>query len=241
MIKPKQFYNLFHSKNKNFHKLIHQPNFTYYYHLKIFSQWLKNYPQLKVLDVGCGVAPLSLYLANKGADVTDIDISTRAIKIAKQAAKDLRIKLTLKAEQLKTGKQQYNFIICSEVLEHIKAEDEFLKKLKSNLKKDGLVFLSVPSSENILYQLGRLKKFDQQVGHLRRYSAESIQKKLKQHGFKILQIQKTESPLRNLLFTSRLGFIIKFIRGPFIKIFHFVDELLIKIFGYCDIILVVKK
>lgn len=241
MVSQKNFYNLFHHKNKKFNKVIKRPNFTYYYHLEILHHWFKNFTNLRVLDVGCGVAPISLYLANQQAKVTAIDISTRAIKLAQQAAKDLGLKLTLKAEQLHTGQQQNDLVICSEVLEHIAHESNFLKKLNSQLKKTGLLYLSVPSDQNCLFKLGLLNKFDQQVGHLRRYNTENIQKLLTKHGFRILTLKKAESPLRNLLFISPLGFLIKFIRGPLIKIFHWLDECLIPLLGYCNIIVIARK
>jgi SAM-dependent methyltransferase len=43
---------------------------------------------LRVLDLGCGVGPNALYLAEYGATVTGIDISPTAIEIAKTRARE---------------------------------------------------------------------------------------------------------------------------------------------------------
>jgi ubiquinone/menaquinone biosynthesis C-methylase UbiE len=42
----------------------------------------------RVLDVGCGTAELALYAASRGLDATGVDLSPRAITIARQRAAD---------------------------------------------------------------------------------------------------------------------------------------------------------
>lgn len=38
----------------------------------------------RILDVGCGLGKVTIYLAQKGLDITGIDISGRLISLAKQ-------------------------------------------------------------------------------------------------------------------------------------------------------------
>jgi hypothetical protein len=64
---------------------------------------------------------------------------------------------------------------------------------------------------------------------------------LKKAGFKIIRVQTHESILRNLLFTTKLGIVIKFIKGPLIPLFHKIDEAMIPIFGASDIIVLAQK
>jgi len=46
----------------------------------------------KVIDLGCGSGNYAIYLATKGFDVTGVDISTAAIRIARKKAKEKKVK-----------------------------------------------------------------------------------------------------------------------------------------------------
>ena len=88
---------MYHQKTKAQHKIIDEGNFTYRVILSIINKYLKG--TKKVLDIGCGAGTLDFYLANKGHNVTGIDISEKAIE-----AKTMYI---IKKEGLK----QWNWIL----------------------------------------------------------------------------------------------------------------------------------
>ena len=46
----------------------------------------------KTIDLGCGIGNYAIYLASRGFDVTGIDFSPTAIKIAKENAKKKGVK-----------------------------------------------------------------------------------------------------------------------------------------------------
>jgi len=57
-----------------------------------------------VLDVGCGDGNNAIYLASRGFDVTGIDVSAKAISIAKQKAANAKVTVTfLTLDALKIG------------------------------------------------------------------------------------------------------------------------------------------
>ncbi len=57
-----------------------------------------------VLDVGCGDGNNAIYLASRGFDVTGIDVSAKAISIAKQKAANAKVAVTfLTLDALKIG------------------------------------------------------------------------------------------------------------------------------------------
>lgn len=171
-----------------------------------------------------------------------IDISKRAISIAQAAKKETQLKnVTFANEVLSKGKAQYDLAVCSEVIEHIADENDFLKKIHSNLKKGGKLLLTTPSKENVLYKMNYYQKFDKEVGHLRRYTRASLIKLLKTNHFEIIALKEVEGPLRNILFTSKLGFLIKFIKGPLVPLFHLIDGVLAKLLGASDLQVLVKK
>lgn len=243
------FYDRYHQKNKNFYRPIGRNNFTYFYPLKYLHQEFASFEDLKILDVACGVGALSFYFASYGADVKGIDISARAIKICKKAQKSL-VETDDRFEKMNfekvsiekfKSKEKFDLVICSEIIEHVKDDDLFLKKVHQQLKKDGILYLSTPSPENILYKAGKLDAFDKEVGHLRRYTQKEIIEKLEKNNFKIKKNKKVESPFRNILFNSRIAILNKFIRGPLVPAFDLLDRFLINFFGYTDNLIIAQK
>ena len=49
-----------------------------------------------VLDVGCGNGDNAIYLASRGFDVTGVDVSAKAIRVAKQKASEAEVDVTFK-------------------------------------------------------------------------------------------------------------------------------------------------
>ncbi|MCD4846240.1 MAG: class I SAM-dependent methyltransferase, partial [Methanosarcinales archaeon] len=76
----------------------------------------------KTIDFGCGAGNYAIYLASIGFDVTGIDISPSAIKIAKENAKKKRVKCNfLVADVLGDSdeiKQSFDFAYDWELLHH---------------------------------------------------------------------------------------------------------------------------
>ena len=247
MTLKQKFYDSYHKKNSNFYAIIKKNNFTYFELLRFFydkvtPQLPANYSKIKVLDVGCGVGTMAFYFASLGMSVRGIDVSKRAIDICTQAKKQLKSKnSSFEKKLLDVGSNQFDMVLTSEVIEHIEDEEKFLKRISSHLKKDGVLFLTTPLKENVLYKLGFYKKFDAEVGHLRRYTVSSITHLLQANGFTVLDYSVVEGPLRNILFTTKLGFLIKFIKGPLIPVFHFLDWISIQFFGASDILVLAEK
>lgn len=238
------FYDSYHEKNSDYVESISDNNFTYFYILPFLQEALQRIKtkDISVIDVGCGVGTISIYLAARVTRVMGIDISPRAISIAKNASKSLNIKnASFKVQSVYAHKSgDYDLLVCSEVIEHIEDDRKFLLELKKRLKNGGYLLLSTPLSDSIFVNTKRYKKFDEEVGHLRRYKTEQIISLIENTGFDIVNYRKTESILRNILFVSKSGFLIKFIRGPLVKIFHAIDSLLVLFTGANDIIILAK-
>lgn len=238
------FYNAYHQKNDVYSKPITENNFTYYYFIKYFKKHFVGVysKKTKVLDVGCGVGSISFYLASKGIQVVGIDVSSRAISLCKKVAERIGLStVSFIRKELDTKPEQNDIVVCGEIIEHIKDDAAFVSLLTVKLKKNGYLFLSTPSKENWWYSLGLFSKFDTEVGHIRRYSKESLTKLLTENGFAIEALYATESILRNSLYLTRLGFLIKFIRGPLVPLFHYIDAVFVAISGPCNYFVVARK
>lgn len=247
--KKKTFYDIYHKKNRNgqYYSVITEPNFTYFYTLKYLKKVLSEFGlrQLNILDLGCGVGTIDFYLAKMGHHVTGVDVSPDAINICKTAQKQLEFDNTnfICADIANVPiHRKFDLIICSEVIEHVEDDDGLLAKMHPLLNDGGMLLLTTPSQKAPLYRLGLLKNFDRRVGHLRRYTMDSLTELVSSSGFEIVTSAKTESILRNMLYTfSILGYLIKFIRGPLVPIFHIVDQLFVTLLGESDLVVIGRK
>jgi len=237
------FYDQYHQKNHRYASVISRHNFTYWYILKFLHHPLLGALQnKKVLDVGCGVGTLALYLSQYAKAVVGIDVSPRAISLARSAQQQCGIKnIIFREGELRDFSSDFDLVLCTEVIEHIADDRTFAQLLASNLRKDGYLLLTTPNSKNVLNEIGYYKKFDVEVGHLRRYTKASLTELLESVGLTVEKIDLVEGPLRSFLFTSKFGILIKGIRGPLIPLFHLFDAWLGSLFGYSDLVVLAKK
>lgn len=102
----------------------------------------------RILDVGCGNGVISRHLGQYGFKVTGIDVSDKAIAIAKSLNKYDNVKFETKsAEQLVAEGEKYDAIICSEVLEHLSNPDALLEVLNKSLASNGKLLITVPNGK----------------------------------------------------------------------------------------------
>lgn len=241
------FYNSYHRQNKNVasqRKVISEKDYTYQYTLAIINDFFRK--PGNVLDVGCGVGTIDLYLALKGHSVTAIDISKDAIELANKSKSNLSLDniefIVADISDYIYPKNKFHYAICSEVIEHVDHDGELLKSIHSSLRTGGLLVISTPSVNAPLFKWGKLNDFDRRVGHLRRYSEVNFRNIIIKAGFEIIEFQKNEGVLRNLLYTSNFfGNFVRFIRWPVTIPVNFIDTSLVKLFGESDLLAVCKK
>lgn len=243
-----KIYEDFHKQTKLPKSVIKENNFTYFHLIKNINKFAPESLKNKtVLDFGCGVGTISFYLANKGGKVLGIDISNLGIQAARAGAKKLRLKNNVEFVQkptknLRLKRNNFDVVICSEVIEHVPDDLNLIREFYKVLKSEGILILSTPSKNAPLYQWGLATNFDKKVGHLRRYTANELKKMLNLVGFKVLDVSFEEGLLRNLFFLKwPFNRVIKFIRGPLVIIFTFIDNICVKMIGESQIFIVGKK
>jgi len=97
--------------------------------------------------VGCGEGFYSIYLASKGFDVTGIDISENAIKLAKENADRHHVKInfiSMDVADLDKIEDKFDFVFEWAILHHIMPEqrEKYVEDIKHVLNKGGK-YLSV--------------------------------------------------------------------------------------------------
>ncbi|TNC77565.1 bifunctional 2-polyprenyl-6-hydroxyphenol methylase/3-demethylubiquinol 3-O-methyltransferase UbiG [Janthinobacterium lividum] len=100
----------------------------------------------RVIDIGCGGGILAESMARKGADVTGIDLSDKALKVADlhslESGAKVRYKLIAAEAMAKEEPGQYDVVTCMEMLEHVPDPAAIVKACAALVKPGGHVFLS---------------------------------------------------------------------------------------------------
>ncbi|HEX2859481.1 MAG TPA: methyltransferase domain-containing protein [Alphaproteobacteria bacterium] len=101
-----------------------------------------------VLDLGCGVSPMSQFVALAGADVTAIDPNPALLAHARAAAEAFGTPINFvetRAEDLIHSPQKYDVVLALDVLEEHPDPAKLLWVCRQLLKPDGLLLVSAIS------------------------------------------------------------------------------------------------
>ena len=100
----------------------------------------------QVCDVGCGGGILAESIAKKGATVTGIDLSEKALKVADLHSLESGIKVRyelIAAEELAAREAgQYDVVTCMEMLEHVPDPAAIVQACAKLVKPGGHIFFS---------------------------------------------------------------------------------------------------
>lgn len=100
----------------------------------------------RVLDVGCGGGILAESMAVKGATVTGIDLSEKALKVAKLHQLESGVQVNYRhvaAEDLAVEMPDtFDVVTCMEMLEHVPDPGSVMAACARMVKPDGWVFFS---------------------------------------------------------------------------------------------------
>ena len=100
----------------------------------------------RVLDVGCGGGLLSEAMAQRGANVTGIDLGQATIEVAELHALESGAKVRYLRESAEDhsllAPASYDVVTCMEMLEHVPDPQSVLRALRTLVKPNGHVVLS---------------------------------------------------------------------------------------------------
>ncbi|MDP3852741.1 bifunctional 2-polyprenyl-6-hydroxyphenol methylase/3-demethylubiquinol 3-O-methyltransferase UbiG [Phenylobacterium sp.] len=99
-----------------------------------------------VIDIGCGGGILAESMAKKGAKVTGIDLSEKALKVADlhslESGVQVRYQLIAAEDMAAQEAGQYDVVTCMEMLEHVPDPAAIVKAAATLVKPGGQVFFS---------------------------------------------------------------------------------------------------
>jgi SAM-dependent methyltransferase len=105
----------------------------------------------RVLDVGCGSGPFSLALAARGYSVLGLDSNPNVVEKATIRAHHCRLPASFvfadgrRLDEHEELKEQFDIVVCCEVIEHIIDDARFLRALATPLKIGGQLLLTTPN------------------------------------------------------------------------------------------------
>lgn len=156
---------------------------------KRYNRWILDqvapYLGRRVLEAGSGTGNLSsLLLQRERLVLADYDPAytaalnrrfgaRRNVRVDQADLADPRPYESWKAERLDT-------IFCSNVLEHLEADEDVLKRFWQTLTPGGHCILVVPAGKWLYTSL------DEELGHFRRYSRDELSRKMAAAGFEVV-------------------------------------------------------
>lgn len=149
---PEKRWNKVYSKHKSYGESLSRM-------LNLAKNFKKN-QTCKILDLGCGSGRHVIFLAQKKFDVYGLDISKKAISIAKRNLLEKKLKATLRVGTMSKTPYRNNFfdaVISFRVINHgtIKEIDKTISEIKRVLRPGGLVFINFQKiliKKNIKYR-----------------------------------------------------------------------------------------
>jgi len=143
-------------------------------------------PRGRVLDVGCGDGSTILLAKLLGFTVSGFDMDPGAVRAAVERGLDVVVG---DFDALGNDFSDYDYIICSHVLEHVFDPLRLLSGIFSALKPGGVAFISCPNSQSSVRQVfGRYWRGLEAPRHLCIPSRDSLVAKLQNLGFVVSDV-----------------------------------------------------
>nr|WP_274518446.1 class I SAM-dependent methyltransferase [Congregibacter litoralis] len=150
------------------------------------------------LDVGCNAGFAVAAAHTLGFSATGIDIDAAAIAEAQKNFPDANFECA-GVEEFARG-ETYDFIYCSEVIEHLPSLEGFLTEVRSLMHKDSLLLLTTPDlgHPSLRWPMRRTPIIEwdsiRPPEHLFYFNKQNLKKILNQHGFSRIKCALNTKP-----------------------------------------------
>jgi len=174
----------------------------------------------RILDVGAGAGAFSLRLADRGYDVTALDVDEDKWRVGHIP---FRI-LNLDGGLLASIDVPYDALCCLEVIEHLENPWQFMRESLGAVRPGGYLLLSTPNVTSFYSRLmflihGRFHQFDPadlQYGHINPMTAFEIETAAAYAGWRVVsRIPGGYLPVFDFSALSVRSFVLNVLRGIF--------------------------
>lgn len=155
----------------------------------------------RVLDVGCGAGRLGEALKHRqDAEVVGIELDETAAQFA-MTCLDLVVQGNIETDEIGFSSDEFDCVICADVLEHLRCPEQALEKIRRWLKPDGVLIASLPNvrhhhvvrsllAGNWTYETAGLLDQD----HVRFFTRREMEKLFYRSGFSIVERRLVTGP-----------------------------------------------
>ncbi len=160
-------------------------------------------PGKRVADFASAQGNIGLQLAERGFDVTAVDIKPEFLKYAEKKHTHGQFKTVLANIIEYRASEPYDCIVLGEVIEHVAFPDQLLKAVNANLKPGGILVLSTPNGGehgSPLPTYTQVTNIEELIprqfhwgDHLFLYTDRELEDLCKQTGFQLLDLEKMNS------------------------------------------------
>ncbi len=179
----------------------------------------------RALDVGSSSGLLTESLLQRGIKSIGVDLLSPSLAsrhFEKYEQHDLE-----HPETLKFGRE-FDYIIMADIVEHLRGAMPLLTQVRSFLKPDGRIIISVPNIAIWFYRLSLLigrfnygPKGILDYTHVRLYTLDTINQLVERSGYKITQHRFTGLPFEVALESSGKSKVVQFIDWFYSRLVHF--------------------
>ncbi len=146
-----------------------------------------------ILDIGCGTGAIGKRLMENGNRVWGLDISSGAVKRAKQAGINAKV-CDIEKEEIPFAKKKFDGIILAEIIEHVFDTDALLERIVKRIKPGGFLIVTTPNiatlGRRLLLMAGKnplieVHAREHTAGHIRYFVKDTVLPLLTDHGLTI--------------------------------------------------------
>ncbi|MFP6582524.1 MAG: class I SAM-dependent methyltransferase [Candidatus Hydrogenedentota bacterium] len=169
-------------------------NHLYNYRLRrmAINGRLAEQPPGLILEVGSGLSPI----VTDRDDIIYSELSYRALQTLKRLNKDRGYYVVADGTKLPFRDAGVDYVVCSEVLEHVEHDHVAIAEMGRVLKEDGTAYVTVPHRQFYF------ASDDAFVAHFRRYEIDEMREKMESGGLELHRIQKVLGPLEKITMWS---------------------------------------
>lgn len=136
-----------------------------------------------LLEIGSGLGDFLARAVARSLQVTGVEYSSHATEIAAKKIGSTGRVITGEITQLLDSEEQFDYIVFSDVLEHVRNPRVFLQTVHSLLRKDGIILVAVPSLDSFSARLMKNKWMEFKPEHLWYFSTITLKELLYSENF----------------------------------------------------------
>lgn len=151
----------------------------------------------RVLDVGCSSGYLARPLVARGCAVVGIELDERAAEAAREVCSDVLVG-DAETMELPFSEGSFDVVLCGDVIEHLRAPERFLARIRPLLRDEGRLVLTTPNVANWTMRLGllagRWRYTERGIldrTHLHLFTRNTLVETLEHAGYRILELDYT--------------------------------------------------